>query len=144
MLRGCFTFACYLRCAEKLERRAAARLYIKWCSRFTSQIESRAIGRFSISFNNGLCYTNAAFPPALSFCFPLVVLSFGTFSHFLAGTYPPSLAATPPLYWGGFVSTELKSLKVITPRQNIREKKCASSCCYSFFFFNCASFFSLT
>lgn len=35
-----------------------ARLYIKWCSRFTSQIESRAIGRFSISFNNGLCYTS--------------------------------------------------------------------------------------
>lgn len=46
---------------QKLARRdeaSRARLYIKWCSRFTSQIESRAIGRFSISFNNGLCYTS--------------------------------------------------------------------------------------
>lgn len=48
---------------------ARARLYIKWCSRFTSQIESRAIGRFSISFNNGLCYTSPT-SPSRSFLLP--------------------------------------------------------------------------
>lgn len=49
---------------QKLARCGKAsrtRLYIKWCSRFTSQIESRAIGRFSISLNNGLCYTSSTF-----------------------------------------------------------------------------------
>lgn len=81
------------------------RLYIKWRSRFTSQIESRAIGRFSISFNNRLCYTSPF--SALSACFspllllllllrllhpvsPAVVPSFGTFSCFLLReAYPP-------------------------------------------------------
>lgn len=59
------------------------RLYIKWRSRFTSQIESRAIGRFSISFNNRLCYTSpfsalsACFSPSSSFssCFVSSTLS---------------------------------------------------------------------
>lgn len=32
--------------------------YIKRCSRFASQIEFQAIGRFSISSNNGVCYTS--------------------------------------------------------------------------------------
>lgn len=59
----CFT--CLLRCRTlRGEASRRARLYIKWRSRFTSQIESRAIGRFSISFNNGLCYTSPF--PALS------------------------------------------------------------------------------
>lgn len=53
------------RCGKASRARARARLYIKWCSRFTSQIESRAIGRFSISLNNGLCYTSPTFSGSL-------------------------------------------------------------------------------
>jgi len=53
--------------ASRSSRRASrAPLYIKWCSRFTGQIESRAIGRFSISPDNGLCYrssTSSLLPP---------------------------------------------------------------------------------
>lgn len=109
----CFT--CLLRCRSSrgaARRLARARLYIKWCSRFTSQIESRAIGRFSISLNNGLCYTGPTFSRfALSLLLASshgTLLSPSTFSHFSPGTYPSCFALLRFRFYN------LTSLKVFT------------------------------
>lgn len=111
VLRG-VSHACCVAEARAVRQGARARLYIKWCSRFTSQIESRAIGRFSISLNNGLCYTSPTFSRfALSLLLassPGTLLSPGTFSHFSPGTYPSCFALLR------FRFCNLTSLKVFT------------------------------
>jgi len=57
---------------QKLAAASRTPLYIKWCSRFTGQIESRTIGRFSISPDNGLCYRSSTSSRSPSFpAFPL-------------------------------------------------------------------------
>jgi len=92
---------------QKLARRgeaSRARLYIKWCSWFTSQIESRAIGRFSISFNNGLCYTS---PTSSS---PLFLFSSSHYPYFRLVRSRISPQERIHRYWGFLQFGILKSV----------------------------------
>lgn len=105
------------------------RLYIKWRSRFTSQIESRAIGRFSISFNNRLCYTSpfsalsACFSPSSSLSFCLVSSTLSRRPSYLRSARSPVFSFEKRIHRVSIHLAllrlrfcTLKSLKVITDR----------------------------